>query len=159
MNHLVIAILSLATLALPAQAAELPDIPAKASAVTDKPFIAAMAIEAGAITSDMTTTAIVNGRRQGCFTFEGGQRFGQTVCSSSIVERDPWFGAHPSNARLVFENAGIFAGEAALAYEFKKPHSWLPRPVEQVARRLWWVPLAYQSQMHIRLAIHNGRLR
>jgi hypothetical protein len=149
MNRLSIAILALVPFASPMKAAELPDA---ASAVIDGPFLAALGVEAAAKSADMWETARINGRQLNCYTFKGGQHFGQTVCSGDVVENDWLFGAHPSTARLIFENAGIFGAEASVCYLIKRSHL-------RVVRHLWWIPLAYQSQMHIRLAVHNGGLR
>jgi hypothetical protein len=38
----------------------------------------------------------------------------------------PWVTSVSANQHLVAEYAGIFAAELFVAYEMKKPHSWLP---------------------------------
>jgi hypothetical protein len=63
-------------------------------------------------------------------------------------EADPLFGKYPSNARLACENAGIFAGEVAMAYLLKK---W--------GRDRWWskawiIEPTFQSSSHVYNTFH-----
>jgi hypothetical protein len=63
-------------------------------------------------------------------------------------EANPLYGKYPSNARLACENAGIFAGEVAMAYLLKK---W--------GRDRWWskawiIEPTFQSSSHFYNTFH-----
>jgi len=38
---------------------------------------------------------------------------------------------------MTAKHAAIYASEVFIAYELKKPHSWLPG--DKVIRKFWWV--------------------
>src|SRR6202011_3758263 len=48
----------------------------------------------------------------------------------------------PENRHLVAKYSGLYAAELLVAYEMKKPHSWLPG--DGVIRKFWW---AYPAAM------------
>jgi len=62
----------------------------------------------------------------------------------------PWVTRVPSTQHLVVKYAAIYAAELLVAYELKKPHSWLPR--DKVIKKLW---LIYRTTM-IPIDIKNG---
>lgn len=115
----------------------LPEAPEPQTRVVDKKFIAVMGFEFSAIAGDMTSTELCLG--------EGG-----------FHETNPWFGPHPSVARLSTESMAIFAFESLSAYELKKPHDWIP--FDRQVRRLWWVYPVANGLEHFRLTYHNMKL-
>jgi hypothetical protein len=54
---------------------------------------------------------------------------------------------------LFAKNALIFASELFVAYEMKKPHSWIPG--DKVMRKLWWAYPAAAATVHFKSAAHN----
>ena len=56
---------------------------------------------------------------------------------------------------MVASDAGIFAAELLVAYELKKPHSWLPG--DKVIRKLWWAYPAAMVAIHIKNGVANIR--
>jgi hypothetical protein len=67
----------------------------------------------------------------------------------------PWVSSVPSHSHLVFTYTPIFLAEMAVAYEIKKPHSWLPG--DRTIRKLWWLYPAASGSLHLRNAIANIR--
>lgn len=130
---------ALLLLCIPAFSQKLPNAPSaaiKSEQVIDKKFIVVMAFEAAAKSADFYTTSRC--QAAGC------------------TETDPLFGRHPSDTRLVVENVGIFAADVALAYELKKQHDWLPG--DKYIRKFWWMPAAFWTVEHTRLARNNSKL-
>jgi len=109
----------------------LPDTPAPQRVkVIDKKFIAVMAALGGAESFRFTTHKLVLDHE-----FDAGA---------------PWVTSVPPNQHLVAKYAGIYAAELLVAYELKKPHSWLPG--DKVIRKFWW---AYPSAM-VSIHVKNG---
>ena len=67
----------------------------------------------------------------------------------------PWVTSVPPNQHLVAKYAGLYALELLVAYEIKKPHSWLPG--DKIIRKLWWAYPAVMGAIHIHNAIGNIR--
>jgi hypothetical protein len=85
--------------------APLPDAPSR-HRVIDKKFIAVMAALGGAEAMRFTSRKL--------------------VLDNEFAAGAPWVTSVPANQHLVIQYAGIFAPELLVAYELKKPHSWLP---------------------------------
>jgi hypothetical protein len=123
---------------LPAVAAptSLPDTPAPHRArVIDKKFIAVMGALGGAESLRFTTHKLVLDHE-----FEAGA---------------PWVTSVPPNQHLIAKYAAIYAAELLVAYEIKKPHSWLPG--DRVIRKLWWVYPAAMVPIHVKNGIRSMR--
>jgi hypothetical protein len=109
-----------AYMATAAPPVSLPDAPAPQK-VIDKKFIAVMAALGGAETLRFTTHKL--------------------VLDHEFAAGAPWVTSVPPNPHLVAKYAAIYAAELLVAYELKKPHSWLPG--DKIIRKLWWAyPLA-----------------
>jgi hypothetical protein len=102
----------------------LPDTPSAQRVkvkVIDKKFIAVMAALAGAESLRFTAHKL--------------------VLDHEFAAGAPWVASVPPNQHLVAKYAGIYAAELLVAYELKKPHSWLPG--DKVIQKFWWAyPLA-----------------
>jgi hypothetical protein len=55
----------------------------------------------------------------------------------------------------VAQYSGVYAAELLVAYELKKPHSWLPG--DRVIRKLWWAYPAAMVAIHVKNGIGNIR--
>lgn len=77
------------------------------------------------------------------------------VVDNEFAAGAPWVTNVPPNSHLVFKYGGIFAAELTVAYELKKPHSWLPG--DHVVRKLWWVYPAAMVAIHTKNGIGNIR--
>ena len=69
------------------------------------------------------------------------------------AEGAPWIISAPSHRNLTFKNGAIFASELLVAYELKKPHSWLPG--DKIIRKLWWVYPVAMTAVHFKKASHT----
>jgi hypothetical protein len=123
-----------------APAAQLPDAPApqpvqvKAKVkVIDKKFIAVMGVLAGAETLRFTTH--------------------QLVLDHEFAAGAPWVTSVPENQHLVAKYAAIYAAELLVAYEIKKPHSWLPG--DKVIRKFWWAFPAAMTVVHTKNGVRS----
>jgi hypothetical protein len=114
--------------------ASLPEAPAP-QRVIDKKFIAVMGALGGAETLRFTSRKL--------------------VLDNEFAAGAPWINHLPSNPHLVIGHAGIFAAELLVAYELKKPHSWLPG--DRVIRKLWWIYPAAMVAVHIKNGVGNMR--
>jgi hypothetical protein len=112
----------------------LPDAPA-AHRVIDKKFIAVMGALGGAESLGFTTRKLVLDRE-----FAAGA---------------PWVTSVPSNQHIVAKDLGLYGSEFLVAYELKKPHSWLPG--DRIIRRLWWAYPAAMTAIHLKNAVGNIR--
>jgi hypothetical protein len=112
----------------------LPDTPAPQK-VIDKKFIAAMAALAGAESLRFTTHKL--------------------VLDHEFAAGAPWVTSVPPNQHLVAKYAGIYAAELLVAYELKKPHSWLPG--DKVIRKLWWAYPAAMMVIHTKNGVRSIR--
>jgi hypothetical protein len=113
----------------------LPNTPAPQSEnvkvrVIDKKFIFTMAALGGAESLRFTTHKL--------------------VLDHEFAAGAPWVTRVPSTQHLVVKYAAIYAAELLVAYELKKPHSWLPG--DKVIKKLW---LIYPTTM-IPIDIKNG---
>ena len=116
----------------------LPDTPAPQSVkviVIDKKFIAVMAALGGAESLRFTTHKL--------------------VLDHEFAAGAPWVTSVPANPHLVAKYAAIYAGELLVAYELKKPHSWLPG--DKVIRKLWWAYPAAMMAIHIKNGVGSIR--
>lgn len=107
-----------------------PDAPMPQHRVIDKKFIAVMAALGGAETMRFTTREL--------------------VLDNEFSAGAPWVTHAPQNQHLVAKYAALYAAEFLVAYELKKPHSWLPG--DKFIRKLWW---AYPAAM-VTIDIKNG---
>ena len=116
----------------------LPDAPTpqKAKArVIDKKFIVVMAALGGAESLRFTTH--------------------QLVVQNEFAAGAPWINSVPPNRHLVVKFGAIYAAELFVAYELKKPHSWLPG--DEVIRKLWWVYPGVMTPIHLKNGIRSMR--
>jgi hypothetical protein len=118
----------------PATTVSLPDAPSR-HRVIDKKFIAVMGALGGAETVRFTSRKL--------------------VLDNEFAAGAPWINRLPTNQHMVIGHAGIFAAELLVAYELKKPHSWLPG--DKVIRKLWWVYPAAMVAVHIKNGVGNMR--
>jgi hypothetical protein len=108
----------------------LPDAPSHQPGrvrVVDKKFITVMAALGSAETLRFTTH--------------------QLVLQNEFAAGAPWVTHVPDNRRLIAQYALIYAAELFVAYELKKPHSWLPG--DRFIRKAWWVYPAVMTPIHI----------
>ena len=117
----------------PAPPIVLPDKPTPR--VIDKKFIAVMGALGGAESLRFTTRKL--------------------VLDNEFAAGAPWVTRVPSNQDLVAEYAGIYAAELLVAYEIKKPHSWIPG--DEMIRKFWWAYPAGMTAIHIKNAVGNIR--
>jgi hypothetical protein len=110
-----------------------PDAPARR--VTDKKFIAVMGVLGGAESLRFSTRKL--------------------VLDHEFAAGAPWVTSVPPNQHLVARYAGIYTAELLVAYEIKKPHSWLP--CDKIIRKLWWAYPAAMATIHIKNAVDNIR--
>jgi hypothetical protein len=96
--------------------------------IIDKKFIAVMAALGSAESMRFTTHKL--------------------VLEHEYAAGAPWVADVPRNSHLVAKYAPIYAAELLLAYELKKPHSWLPG--DKVIRKFWWVYPAAMAPIHIK---------
>jgi hypothetical protein len=120
----------------------LPDAPTPQAAtvkvadrVIDKKFIAVMAALGGAESLRFTTHKL--------------------VLDHEFAAGAPWVTSVPANQHLVAEYAAIYAAELLVAYEIKKPHSWLPG--DRVIRKFWWAYPAAMVPIHIKNGVRSIR--
>jgi len=79
----------------------------------------------------------------------------QLVIVHEFAAGAPWVTSVPSNQRLVAKYGGIYAAELLVAFELKKPHSWLPG--DKVIKKFWWAYPATMAPIHIKNGIRNIR--
>ena len=116
----------------------LPDTPVPQTInvkVIDKKFIAVMAALGGAESLRFTTHKL--------------------VLDHEFAAGAPWVTSVPANPHLVAKGAAIYAAELLVAYELKKPHSWLPG--DRVIRKLWWAYPATMMAIHIKNGVGSIR--
>src|ERR1700676_2086536 len=116
----------------------LPDAPVPQTVkvkVVDKKFIAVMAALGGAESMRFTTHKL--------------------VLNHEFAAGAPWVSSVPANPQLVARYAAIYAAELLVAYELKKPHSWLPG--DKVIRKLWWAYPAAMMAIHIKNGVGSIR--
>jgi len=111
----------------------LPDTPTPR--VIDKKFIVIMGALGGAESLRFTTRKL--------------------VLDHEFAAGAPWVTSVPPNQHLVAKYAGLYAVELLVAYEIKKPHSWLPG--DKIIRKLWWAYPAAMGAIHIKNAVGNIR--
>lgn len=113
-----------------------PNAPLPAShRVIDKKFIAVMGALGGAESMRFTSRKL--------------------VLDNEFAAGAPWVTHVTPNSRLVFQYSAIYAAELLVAYELKKPHSWLPG--DRVIQKLWWAYPAAMGAIHIKNGIGNIR--
>ena len=117
----------------PAPPVVLPDKPTPR--IIDKKFIIIMGALGGAESLRFTTRKL--------------------VLDHEFAAGAPWVTSVPPNQHLVAKYAGLYALELLVAYEIKKPHSWLPG--DKIIRKLWWAYPAVMGAIHIHNAIGNIR--
>jgi hypothetical protein len=77
------------------------------------------------------------------------------VLDDEFAAGAPWVTSVPASRHLVAKYAGIYAAELLVAYEMKKPHSWLPG--DKVIRKLWWAYPSTMVAIHIKNGVGNMR--
>lgn len=77
------------------------------------------------------------------------------VLDNEFAAGAPWVTHVTPNRHLVAQYAGVYASELLVAYELKKPHSWLRG--DNVIRKLWWVYPSAMTAIHIKNGIGNIR--
>jgi len=108
--------------------ASVPDAPfPQKNTVIDKKFIAVMASLGVAESLRITTHKL--------------------VLEHEHAAGAPWVRSVPANSSVVAKFSGIYAAELLVAYELKKPHSWLPG--DRAIRKLWWVYPSAMAPMHV----------
>lgn len=118
----------------PAPVAPLPNAPTPQKArVIDKKFVAVMAGLGGAESFRFTSRKL--------------------VLDNEYAAGAPWVTSVPANQHLVAKYAGIYASEFFVAYEIKKPHSWLPG--DRIVRKFWCAYPAAMGAIHLKNAIGN----
>ena len=115
-------------------AASIPDAPLP-HRVIDKKFVFVMAALGGAESLRFTSRKL--------------------VLDHEFAAGAPWVTSVPPNQHLVAKYAAIYAAELLVAYEFKKPHSWLPG--DKVIRKFWWAYPAAMIAIHIKNGVGNIR--
>jgi hypothetical protein len=123
-----------------AEVIALPDAPVSQAPkvrvrVVDKKFIAVMAALGGAETLRFTTHKL--------------------VLDNEFSAGAPWVSSLPANQHLVAKYAAIYAAEVLVAYELKKPHSWLLG--DKVIRKFWWAYPAAMIPIHIKNGVGSIR--
>ena len=117
----------------PVVPAVLPDAPSPR--IIDKKFIFVMGALGGAESLRFTTRKL--------------------VLDHEFAAGAPWVTSVPPNQHLVAKYALLYAAELLVAYEIKKPHSWLPG--DRIIRKLWWAYPAAMGAIHIHNAVGNIR--
>lgn len=105
------------------------------SRVIDKKFIAMMSTLGGAESLRFTTHKL--------------------VLEHEFAAGAPWVTSVPANQHLVVQYAAIYAAELLVAYELKKPHSWLP--CDKVIRKFWWAYPVAMTTIHIKNGVGSIR--
>lgn len=77
------------------------------------------------------------------------------VLDNEFAAGAPWVTTVPPNQHLVAKYAGLYVAELLVAYEVKKPHSWLPG--DKAVRKLWWAYPATVAAIHIKNGVGNIR--
>ena len=114
----------------------LPDAPTPQKVkVIDKKFIFVMAALGGAETLRFTTHKL--------------------VLDNEFAAGAPWVTKVPANPHLVAKYGAIYAAELLVAYELKKPHSWLPG--DKYIRKLWCLYPAAMAPIHIKNGVRSIR--
>lgn len=103
--------------------------------VMDKKFITVMAALGGAETLRFTTR--------------------QLVIVNEFAAGAPWVTSVPSNQHLVAKYGALYATELLVAYELKKPHTWLPG--DRFIQKFWWAYPAAMAPIHIKNGVRNIR--
>jgi hypothetical protein len=117
-------------------AAPLPDAPAP-HRVIDKKYIFVMSALGGAETVRFTSRKL--------------------VLDHEFAAGAPWVTHVPADQDLVAKYAGLYAAELFVAYEMKKPHSWLPG--DRVIRKFWWAYPAAMVAIHVKNGMGNIRTK
>lgn len=115
-------------------AVPLPDA-LKRHRVIDKKFIVVMGALGGAESMRFTTRKL--------------------VLEHEYAAGAPWVAQIPSTQGWIGKYSGIYASELLVAYELKKPHSWMPG--DKMVRKLWWAYPAAMTALHIKNAVGNIR--
>jgi hypothetical protein len=117
-----------------APAVSIPDAPSH-HRVIDKKFVAVLAALGGAESMRFTSRKL--------------------VLDNEFAAGAPWVTSVTPNQQLVVRYAGVYAAELLVAYELKKPHSWLPG--DRIIRKFWWAYPAAMATLHIKNSIGNIR--
>jgi hypothetical protein len=65
----------------------------------------------------------------------------------------PWVASVPPNQHVIAKDLLLYGSEFLVAYELKKPHSWLRG--DRYVRKLWWVYPAVMTAIHIKNGVGN----
>ena len=77
------------------------------------------------------------------------------VLDNEFAAGAPWVTHVTPNQNLVAKYGALYAAELLVAYEMKKPHSWLPG--DRAFRKLWWAYPAAMATVHLKNGIGNIR--
>jgi hypothetical protein len=77
------------------------------------------------------------------------------VLDNEFAAGAPWVTHVTPNQHLVTRYAGLYAAELLVAYELKKPHSWLPG--DRIIRKFWWAYPVAMATIHIKNGVANIR--
>ncbi len=116
----------------------LPEKPAPAPArprVLDKKFMFVMASLGGAEALRLATHKL--------------------VLDNEFAAGAPWVTGVPANRNIVAEYSAIYFAELLVAYELKKPHSWLPG--DRFIQKTWFVYPAAMTAIHVKNGIRSMR--
>jgi hypothetical protein len=115
----------------------LPDapVPHVKTRVIDKKFIVIMAALAGSESFRVTTH--------------------QLVLEHEFAAGAPWVASVPPTRHVVVKFGAMYAAELLVAYELKKPHSWLPG--DRIIRKFWWAYPAVMAPIHIKNGVRSVR--
>ena len=116
------------------QASSLPPAP-RVHRVIDKKFIIIMGVLGGAESLRFTSRKL--------------------VLDHELAAGAPWVTSVPPNQHLIAKYAGLYLAELLVAYEIKKPHSWLPG--DRVVRKLWWAYPVTMAAIHVKNGVGNIR--
>lgn len=123
--------------ALPAAPVEMTSMPTppKQGKVFDKKFFAVMGSLGAAESFRFTTRKLVLERE-----YAAGA---------------PWVTSVVPNQHIIAKDLALYGSEFLVAYELKKPHSWLPG--DRIIRKFWWAYPAAMTAIHIKNAVGNVR--
>jgi hypothetical protein len=114
----------------------LPDAPSfQRSKVVDKKFLAIMASLGATETLRYTAHKL--------------------VLDNEYTAGAPWVTSVPRNDHLIVKYAAIYAAEWIVAYELKKPHSWLPG--DKYIQKFWWAYPTAMGTIHLKNGIRSIR--
>ncbi len=77
------------------------------------------------------------------------------VLDNEFAAGAPWVTSVPDNRKMVAEYGAIYLAELLVAYELKKPHSWLPG--DRFIQKIWFAYPSAMTAIHIKNGIRSMR--